>query len=1255
VERDKYNTIMLRKAHRNIPDCHISFRLFFILLFSTALLMAAPPSRITRPVDASRTVVAPGRVHHLAQAQYDKGAVDPKKQLNYMVMLMKPSPAQQADLDALLVDQQNPSSKSFRQWLTPEQFGSRFGLNSSDRSKVVAWLTAQGFSVDHVARSNNWVAFSGSAAQVSTALHAPIHQFQVNGKMHFANTQVPSVPEALTDVVGGFLGLNDFPTHSNAKLVTPDYTTGNTHYLVPADFATIYDVAPLYAAGIDGTGQSIAIVGESDVLLSDIAAFRSRYGLPVNAPKLVPYGADPGYNGAEVEGNLDLEWAGAIAPKATIYYVYGTNVFTAIVYAVEINQAPVISASYTSCEIDADYPGYSSLAQQGNAQGITLLAASGDAGAAGCDSQSAEPFADRGLSVNFPAVLPEVTGVGGTQFAEGTGTYWGTTNSSTFGSALSYIPEAAWNESATSGLGSTGGGASRLYPRPAWQTGPGVPNDNFRHVPDVSFTSAGHDAYFINYLGSNVLVAGTSCATPAMAAVVALLNHYQVTNKFQKTPGLGNINPQLYRMAQAVPTAFHDVTTGNNLVQCAQGSPDCLTGSLGYSAGVAYDMTTGLGSIDTNILVTQWNTAANGSVVTLTVSAARATLNDTVQLTATVTPATGSGTPTGTVSFAYETIPLGSATLVNGSATVSVPLYNVGFSATILIAAEYSGDAAFSSGGATKTIQITTPTGVASVVPSAPTAVFPQPADAQGLSWQTAISLIEVAGTPAIVTGLTIDGVAQTVSQYFPSPTIQPKGTVMANFVFHGLAPPVTRTFVFTGTDPTGLAWSRQVAVNYLPQPIYNYGAFNATPLTAVQNPANAACPWSIQLNLDDQGGFGIYLVSYLYVGGVDMSTQISSIFGTTRLDAYGGLQGTLCYSSVTPPATDQIYVELSDGANQNLNVSFAPPAANPGTLSATPATIGLASGVAKIPATTTFTLNLSDKTQNWTAAVYPMNRTTSWLSASQLSGTGSGSITLTATGTGFEPGVYRATIVFQSQNAVPQYIDVPVMFVLGGSSTGTAIAAVANAASYKTSVSPGMLLGVFGTGLANTTDKASGSPLSYSLDGVSAFVNGLAAPVTYASPTFLTIQVPFAAGAGPAVLGINNNGQVAGFSFQMSPASPGVFADANGNVVPIPVVKAGTALALYVTGTGDVTPALKTAYSPSTGTALANLPAPVLPLSVTVGGAPAFVEFAGITPGLIGVTQVNILVPASTPLGNQPVVVTVGGAPSAPVNIVVQ
>ncbi len=262
-----------------------------------------------------------------------------------------------------------------------------------------------------------------------------------------------------------------------------------------------------------------------------------------------------------------------------------------------MNVAPVVSASYSTCEVNAPPAAYRALGQQANVQGITLLAASGDAGAAGCDSQGSEPLATRGESVNFPAVMPEVTGVGGTMFVEGTGTYWATTNSANLGSALSYIPEATWNESGTSGLAASGGGTSQLYSQPGWQTGFG-PANLARYVPDISLSAAGHDAYLVYYQGANVAVGGTSCGTPSMAAIVALLNHYQVSKGFQKTPGLGNINPQLYRLSQSAPTAFHDITTGTNAVPCAQGSPDCTSGTIGYPAVAGYDMATGLGSID---------------------------------------------------------------------------------------------------------------------------------------------------------------------------------------------------------------------------------------------------------------------------------------------------------------------------------------------------------------------------------------------------------------------------------------------------------------------------------------------------------------------------------------------------------------------------------------------------------------------------------------------------------------------------------
>jgi len=1231
-------------------------------LATTAI--AAPANRITRPVDHRIMRAIPGGVHPLAQAKFDQGPVDPGKRMNYVMLLVKPSSAQQAELDRLLDDQQNPSSPQFHRWLTPEEFGNRFGLSAGDSSKVAGWLRAEGLKVDRLARAGTWLAFSGTAAQVSKALHTSFDSFQVNGETHFANTTAPSVPEALADVVGGFLGLNDFHPKPYARVVPapsrsslgPAYSSGGSHSLAPEDFATIYHIGPLYQQQIDGTGQSIAVVGDSDVDVADIEAFRSRYGLPVNDPIMIKYvDIDPGYNGDQIEGTLDLEWSGAIAPKATINYVYGPDPFEAVIYAVDNNIAPVISISYGLCEIFIPAALFRSIAQEGNAQGITLLGASGDSGAAGCDAQGFDPFATLGLMVTFPAVMPEVTGVGGTQFVEGNGHYWSAVNSTDFGSALSYIPEAAWNESGGYGLGASGGGASLFYPKPAWQAGPGVPNDGVRDVPDVALSAAVHDAYNITLSGKNIQVAGTSCGAPSMAGIVALLNQYQVTKGFQAQPGLGNINPQLYRLAQSSSSPFHDVTSGDNIVPCAQGSPNCLTGSFGYQAVPGYDQATGLGSVDVNALAAAWNTATNAVTVKLYLSATALTLNDTLNVTAVVSAVNGKGAPTGRVDFSSAGHALGSVALSSTSfgqtANLSFPAFLLGLGGSSIVAV-YSGDAAFSGGDATEHFQLNWPDGGAAIMVNWPDTVWPSPPDAQGLSWQTFIVLRELAGVPATVTSFTIDGHPQALSQYFPSPDIEASGLVTVGTVFRDLPAPVKRTFVFAGVDATGRTWSRTVQVEYMPAlPIENL-TLTATPLTVAQNTAaDPACQWAVQLNIDDVGGYQ-NLITNLFTGGVDTSNLIPSIFGTTRIDAYGGAQGRLCFGGITPPATDTIAVVLSNAFLQEITISFTGPPAKPATLSASPASLSLVTTRAAT-ASATLSVNLSDQTQAWTASIFPANRTTAWLTASKLFGTGSGQIALTASGAGFEPGVYRATIVIQSQNAQPQYINVPVMFVLG-SASGTAITGIGNAATFQSAASPGMLLSVFGTQLANTTATASGNPLPFSTNGVSATVNGLAAPILYESPTQINIQVPYTTGAGPAVLGVNNNGQIAGFQFQLSPSAPGIFADSNGNLAPNSTVKQGGIATLYFTGAGDVSPQIPTAFAPDSQTPGAQLPAPLLPLSVTVGGVPAFVYFAGIGPGLIGTTQVNFLVPASVPVGVQPLVVTVNGVASKAVNLTV-
>jgi uncharacterized protein (TIGR03437 family) len=385
-----------------------------------------------------------------------------------------------------------------------------------------------------------------------------------------------------------------------------------------------------------------------------------------------------------------------------------------------------------------------------------------------------------------------------------------------------------------------------------------------------------------------------------------------------------------------------------------------------------------------------------------------------------------------------------------------------------------------------------------------------------------------------------------------------------------------------------------------------------------------------------------------LYAGSLDITPQIPAIFGTTRLEAWGSLTGTVCFNGILPPASNYIQVNLSNGDIDQVLVEFANPPANPVTLSATPPQTTLTDQISQA----TLSIGISDQTQSWTAAVYPANPTTGWLTVSQLSGAGPATVSLTASGTGFEPGVYRANLVIQSLNAVPQSIMVPIMFVNGGPSN-TSIGGVANPAGYQTTGSAGMILSVFGSNLASTTQTASGNPLPYTLAGVTAAVNGVAAPLLYVSPNQINLQVPYSVGSGPAVLGVNYNGQIAGFAFSMVAAAPGVFADSSGNLVPQGTVEQGAVATLYVNGVGDV-PALLTGTSPAANTPVFNLPAPALPINVTVGGSPAFIQFAGIPPGEFGVAQVNFTVPSSVPAGPQPVVVTINGVSSPPVNLMV-
>ncbi|MGB6404312.1 MAG: S53 family peptidase [Candidatus Sulfotelmatobacter sp.] len=603
----------------------------------TNLPLAQPPfvqakDRITSFIDDDQRVTLRGNVHPLAQAQYDAGAVAPDFPMEHMLLTLLPDSTQQDVLNQLIDAQNNPESPYYHQWLTPEQYGERFGVSDSDAAQVVAWLQGHGMEVEELTVGHRSIIFSGTAAQVQAAFHTAIHTYKIGDEVHHANVNDPEIPAALVEVVGGVVSLHDFHSeamHGMVRKPAPDFSSGGAYYLAPADFATIYDLNPLYQSSVNGNGQSVAIVARSNINIADARQFRTFFGLPANDPQIIVNGTDPGIWSAneETEADLDVEWSGAVAKSATIKFVVSksTNssdgVDLSAQYIVNHNLAPVMSTSFGLCEAALGSSGDSflnSLWQQAAAEGITVFVSSGDSGAAGCDSASAST-ATHGRAVNGLCSTPYSVCVGGTEFNDLSNPtlYWSPSNSSgTQASALSYIPEVVWNASGPDyGLWASGGGASIVYAKPSWQAGTGVPADGKRDVPDVALSSAGHDGYLIYQNGELYVVGGTSAASPSFAGVMALV----VENTSSRQ---GNANVAFYSLASKQraggAAVFHAITIGNNSVP----------GQAGFNATVGYDQATGLGSIDAAVLVNHWADATAAPAFHAAVSANSVSVTD---------------------------------------------------------------------------------------------------------------------------------------------------------------------------------------------------------------------------------------------------------------------------------------------------------------------------------------------------------------------------------------------------------------------------------------------------------------------------------------------------------------------------------------------------------------------------------------------------------------------------------------------------
>jgi uncharacterized protein (TIGR03437 family) len=1230
------------------------------------LLFAAAEDRIVDRVDLSRRTVIRGNHHPQAAPGNDRGPADATSELSYVTVLLRPAAA----LEQFLREQQDPASPNYRRWLKPEQFADRFGLTAADTAKLVEWLQSQGLRVHDVARGRHWITFSGSVDKVGRALGTQFRRYHVNGEDHIANADEPSAPAAFADVIAGFSGLNDFAPRPMHVLVDssprPQTNGAGGHAVVPDDFATIYNVKPLYDSGIDGTGIGIAVIGRTALNLNDIRTFRSRYGLPPNDPKLVLVGPDPGNIGGSnvLEADLDLEWSGAVARNATISYVYARSVDTALQYAIDQNVAPVVTYSYGSCET-ASSTGLRFIAQQANAQGITFLVASGDAGAATCDYFTAlTPQAAKGSTVSYPANVPEVTAVGGTQFNDGAGSYWAPFNDAKGASALSYIPEAVWNRVASdNGLVSSGGGPSSFFAKPYWQLGPGVPDDKARDVPDVSLSAGGVSApYLIVSGGSLYAVGGTSASAPSFAGIVALLNQYLLKQGASAQPGLGNINPAMYRLAQASPEAFHDVMDGDNKVPCVQGSPACIDGQLGYSAGPGYDLATGLGSIDAYNFVTKW-TIGTASTTTLTANPASGDLTTPVNLTAIVTAA-GAIQPTGSVSFlasenVFGTVPLvASPNGMTANLSVKAGLLAAG---TGPVMAMYSGDGVYNSSTGSASVTLNVPASGSMVVPF----INPNPIPQAGASWPYVITLTEKAGVATKITGFTVNGADNSGNiAAFNNGNISAHASVSAPLAGSQASIPTVpfdRTFVFTGQDADGTRWTQQITATFvgpLAPSLVPAISLTSTPSTIQQNPAaDPSCQWSQEITLDEHSGYLVQL-SRLVIGGVDVTGQIQPLFGTVRLAPYGVLRAPLCWDKSTIVPSSKTYTitgvaENGTTVTASATVSFQPPPALPAPLSASPQALTLSAADNQHDASAAIDLGFGGGAAAWKVSVTPSNTTTAWLKVSPISGTGAGQIAVRAATSGLSNGAYSAIVAIEAPGAVPDHFTVPVVLVVGDSTAK--VGGIQNAASFQQAFAPGMLMSVYVEGLTGATALAPGLPLPLRLAGISATINGVAAPISGIFPAagLMNIQVPYEAGGGPSVLAINNGGRISSYPFTLAFSAPGLFGVWDPSGLPVTTVHPGQVVIAYITGEGDVTPFLATGATPVSGTPVTRLPKARQPLTVTVGDVPATVAFNGIPTGFVGVTQINFTIPAVLP-GPQPVVVTVGNAKSQAVTLTV-
>jgi subtilase family serine protease len=662
---------------------------------------------ITQSIDETKLVTLFGNTRPEANPANDRGRLPDDSPVDHMLLQLRRAPELESEFAQYIDSLTDKSSPDFRHWMSAVEQGEKYGLAQQDLDAITSWLRSHGFEVGYVYPNGMVIDFSGNAGQIREAFHTEIHALEVRGQRHFANMSDPRIPAALAPAIVGVVSMHNFKPQPMYIRRNPNYTfacsgelplSSTCYPLVPADFQTVYNVTPLLSAGITGKGQTVVVVEDTNSYDSDWATYQKKFGLTSYGGTLTtvhPNSAgnctNPGTNGDDIEADLDVEIVTAFAPGANVEVASCTDGATLATFggliAIENlvsagSPPPVISMSYGVCEAingASANAAFNSAFQSAAAAGVSVFASSGDDGAAGCSEYLGySGVSESGIGITGWGGTPYNVAVGGTDFEdlynsmEGgapESTYWNSTNSSTFGSAKSYIPEIPWNNSCASYLiyniegysapyGINGfcnsligeidflttaagsGGPSECakgtanatysyvedtscvgYSKPAWQKGIfGNPADGVRDVPDVSmFASSGVWGHFVVICYSDtanggtpctgapsgwVGVGGTSAASPAMAAIQALVDEKNGIRA-------GNPNPTYYSIAESEFGAsgnsscysvnqgqgsstcvFYDITQGDNDIPCAYPSSsyeaDCYdpSGSQGYAGAL---------------------------------------------------------------------------------------------------------------------------------------------------------------------------------------------------------------------------------------------------------------------------------------------------------------------------------------------------------------------------------------------------------------------------------------------------------------------------------------------------------------------------------------------------------------------------------------------------------------------------------------------------------------------------------------------